>query len=255
VTYPERLLHSFRELYGLVLSRESVASTLDVVARLAVETIPACDLASVSLVRGAEILTVGTSDDVAFLLDEIQYEMGEGPCLDAIAKDEMWFRIDDMTTDTMWPDFSARAARYGFASLLAFTLRIDHDTLGALNLYARAASGFAAEDVENGAIYAAHAAVALANSQAAPGRTEGRAELNEALLSQEIIARAVGILMEKEFRTPEEAFEILEERAEHLKIQLRDCAQEVLLTADRERADLELPEGFVRRVMGRSRDR
>lgn len=253
MTYPERLLSSFRELLGLVLSRETVASTLDVVARLAVETIPACDVASVSLVGPRAIRTVGASNDIAFTLDAIQYDTGEGPCLDAIEKDAMWFRIDEMSSDAVWPTFSSGAARHGFESLLAFTLRIDSATLGALNLYARAASVFAEEDIDSGAIFAAHAAVALSNAQASFVARQSREELDEALLSQEVIARAVGIVMEKEFKTTEEAFSVLEERAEQLKIRIRDSAQEVLVTADRDRTDLELPEGLAARIMGRAR--
>ena len=253
MTYPERLLSSFKELSSLVLSEESVTSTLDVVALLAVETIPTCDVASISLVRPQEILTVGASDDIAFSLDAIQYETGEGPCLDAIEKNATWFLIQEMSSDTTWPAFSSGAGYLGFESLLAFTLRLDSDTLGALNLYARAASAFGDEDIDSGAIFAAHAAVALANAQASGGRDEGNHELHEAVVSQEVIARAVGILMEKEFRTADEAFRTLEDRAAHLNLRLRDSAQEVVSAADRDRADLELPEGLAERIMGGAR--
>lgn len=253
MTYPDRLLSSFRELSALVLSRESVSSTLDVVARLAVATIPSCDVASMSLVRPKEILTVGASDDVAFRLDAIQYDTGEGPCLDAIQKDAMWFRIREMSSDITWPSFSSEAARHGFESLLAFTSRIDSDTLGALNLYARAARAFVEEDIDSGAIFAAHSAVALSNTQASSGASQRFEKPDEALVSQEVIARAVGILMEKEFRSAEESFRVLEERAEQLKVRLMDGAQEVLVAADRDRADLELPEGLAARIMGRAR--
>ena len=254
MTYPERLLSSFRELSGLVLSRETVSSTLDVVSNLAVQTIPGCDVACVSLVRVDEIRTVGTSDDIAHTLDAIQYETGQGPCLDAIDKDAMWFRIDDMRSDTTWPAFSARAEQEGFNSQLAFTLRIGENTLGALNLYSRETSAFGKDDVDHGAIFAAHAAVALSHAQAsAEGDREGPDELDEALLAQEIIARAVGILMGKELRTAEDAFEVLEERAEELKVKLEESARGVVVAADRERADMELPAGFADRLMGRAK--
>lgn len=252
MTYPERLLASFQELSQLVLSRETVRSTLDCVAHLAVETIPACDVASISLVDSGSISTVGTSDDVAFVLDAVQYETGEGPCLDAISKGALWYRIDRMSTDTTWPDFSSAAAEHGFESLLAYTLRIDERTLGALNLYALAPEAFADEDVDDGAIYAAHAAVALARAQFRSGRSTALAELDEALVSQEIIARAVGILMDKEFRTADESLDLLQRRAEDLKIRLRDTAEAVLVGADIEREALDLPDGFADRLLGRS---
>ncbi len=252
MTYRKRLLRSFEQLSRLVLSEESVESTLDLVSRLAVETIPGCAVASVSLVKRDAVLTVGSSDRVALKLDAIQYETQEGPCLDAIDKDATWFQIDEMSTDAKWPSFCARASQHGFESLLALTLRIDADTLGALNLYGRHPRSFTEEDRDFGAIYAAHASVALARAQASPDGTSHEPP-NDALATQEIIGRAVGILMEGEFRSAEEALDILESRAAQLNVRLRDSAQEVIKSADKRRAELQLPAGFYDRVMGRAK--
>lgn len=251
MTYPQRLLRVFRELAGLVLSRETVRSTLDLVSNLAVETIPGCDIASISLVRTEGISTVGSSDDLAVALDAVQYETGQGPCLDAIGKKEMLFQIDDMTSDEKWPEFSRGAVKLGFKSLLALTLRVDAETLGALNLYARAPHVFTKQDREHGAIFAAHAAVSLANAQAWAAGLHVQDEMREKLVSREIVERAVGILMEGEFRTAQEAWRVLEKRADELNARIRDSAQEVIESADRRRAELQLPTGFSDRVMGR----
>ena len=250
LTYPKRLLSSFRELSALVLTHETVESTLDVICDLAVRTIPACDVASVSLVKTSGISTIGSSDDIGIELDAIQYETGEGPCLDAIGKDAMWFQVDKMSDDANWPAFSARAADEGFESLLSFTLRIDAETLGALNLYAHDPEVYEEQDREYGAIFAAHGAVALANAQAYANVAH---KLEEGFVSQQIIGRAVGILMEKEFRSSEDAFRVLEERADELNIKLRDSAQKVIQDADRDRAELELPEGFAQRLVNRAK--
>jgi transcriptional regulator with GAF, ATPase, and Fis domain len=255
MTYPQRLQATFQELSRLVLARETVRSTLDVISHLAVQTIPGCEIASVSLVSHEDISTVGVSDNVAYALDAIQYETGEGPCLDAITKDAMWFRVDDMKRDTTWPAFSAKARDQGVESLLAFTLRIDQDTLGALNLYARSAGSFADQDVDEGAIYAAHAAVVLAKAQSRAVASETLEELDNAFVSQEIIARALGILMEKEFRSSEEALIVLEGRAEQLNMKLGEVARNVITDADHERAALHLPDGFRGRLIGRVRRR
>lgn len=253
MSYPERLLNSFQELSELVLSHETVRSTLDIVSSLAVQTIPSCDVASVSLVRADGISTIGWSDQVATILDAMQYETRQGPCLDAITKDAGWFQIDEMSADTRWPDFSSLAAREGFESLLAFPLRVETDRLGALNLYARAANAFSPEDREIGAIYAAHAAVALANAQTVAHGRRDLNELNDALLSGEIIGRAIGILMEGEFRSADEALAVLEARAEQLRVRLQDSAREVVDSANQRRDGLDLPAGFADRIVGRSR--
>lgn len=250
MTYPKRLLRSFEELSELVRSEESVESTLDLVSRLAVDTIPGCTVASVSLVRKDDITTLGSSDPVALRLDAIQYETGEGPCLDAIGKDATWFQIDDMSTDSKWPAFAGRAAESGFGSLLALTLRIDAETLGALNLYGHEAHAFNDEDRDFGAIYAAHAAIALAQAQDSAGG-HARELPNDALATKEIVGRAVGTIMEGESRSAEEAREILESRSEEINARLRDTAQAVITSADKRRAELQLPDGFYDRMMAK----
>lgn len=255
--YSHRLLRSFQALSTLVLSKEDVESTLDVVSVLAVQTIGPCDVASVSLLRAGEtssssILTVGRSNEIAIELDAIQYETGQGPCLDAINKEAAWFQVDDMASDTVWPSFSSEAAKRGFQSLLAVTLRMDDQTLGALNLYARAANVFSAEDRDFGAIFAAHAAVALDRAQEASEHSEMPTKPEDDR-AREVVGRAVGILMEREFRSEAEALEVLGARADELKVKLREAAQEVIASSDRERADLQLPPGFRERMMERIR--
>lgn len=252
MTYPQRLLQGFRELSELVPAQETVRSTLDIISTLAVRTIPGCDVASVSLVKPDAISTVGSSHDVAVDLDAFQYTAGEGPCLDAIGKDAMWFQIDEMATDETWPRFATMASEHGFESLLALTLRVDADTLGALNLYARDARAFVQEDRDYGAIFAAHAAVTLGQAQARADQRRTRDELTEEIVTQEMIGRAVGILMEGELRNAGDALELLEARAEALKIKLRDGAQDVVDSAER-RIDLPLPTDFADRTMSRAR--
>ncbi|HYO61668.1 MAG TPA: anti-sigma factor [Actinomycetota bacterium] len=244
-------MRGFRELAELVPAHETVRSTLDVISALAVRTIAGCDLASVSLVKPDGISTVGSSDEMAVVLDALQYETGQGPCLDAIGKDSTWFQIEEMSTDTKWPAFTALAAGHGFEGLLAFTLRVDSDTLGALNLYARRPGAFQQEDRDYGAIYAAHAAVTLASAQARVAGVRTRKAAEESLVTQEVIGRAVGILMEGEFRDAGEALDVLEARAGALSMRLRDSAQDVIDAADERRANVSLPPGFSDRTMRR----
>ena len=68
----------------------------------------------------------------------------------------------------------------------------------------------------------------------------------------ELIERAVGILMELEFRTAEEAFDVLERRSQKLGTGLEEAAGDVVDAADQRRSDLHLPEGFADRILGRA---
>ena len=64
-----------------------------------------------------------------------------------------------------WPTFAARAIDAGIQSMLAFRLFAAEDTLGALDLYGSEAGAFDEAARAFGAVFAAHAALALAGTQ------------------------------------------------------------------------------------------
>jgi serine phosphatase RsbU (regulator of sigma subunit) len=134
--------------------------TLQKMVELAVSTIAGCDHAGVSLVNeGVE--TPVASDDVPRQVDRLQYEAGEGPCLDAIWKHDV-FQAGDLRSEDRWPDFSSRAAREtGVRSMQSFRLFLERDTLGALNLYSKRPGAFDDDSRRVGKVFAAHAAIAL----------------------------------------------------------------------------------------------
>ena len=75
--------------------------------RLAVATIDGCDAAAVSLIQKRSIGTQSSTSDVPRAVDAIQYETGEGPCLDAI-RDDGVFRTGNLEVESRWPAFSSR---------------------------------------------------------------------------------------------------------------------------------------------------
>jgi hypothetical protein len=67
----------------------------------------------------------GSSDDRASRADQLQHELEQGPCLDAIWKQET-FQIDDMTADERYPRWSrAVAEQAGIRSSLSLQLFTD----------------------------------------------------------------------------------------------------------------------------------
>ena len=81
-------------------------------------------------------VTVACSDPVAARVDEVQYELDDGPCLHAM-RDGHMVRIEDTADKSGWPEFEAQAASHGIRSCLALPLNADGKPVGALNLYAR----------------------------------------------------------------------------------------------------------------------
>ena len=234
---PRQLADAFSELSNVLLSRETPESTLRLIAVLTTRVIPACDGAGVTLISGRRILTVAQTDYTVELVDEIQRETGQGPCIAAIAeRAPASIVVDDMQAESRWPKYAARVAALGVGSMIAFPLRTD-DLLGSLNLYANQPHAFTPDDGAVGAVFAAHAAVALANAQAHDATTQEVEQLRTALDTRTVISQAVGILVERDRISSDEAFQRLRNVSQHLNRRLRDVAQDVLKITEHRHRD------------------
>ncbi len=212
---------AFAEMARALLAEGDVQHTLQRICDMAVETIDGCDHAGISFLKGRKVDTPAASDDVPRKVDAIQYEVAEGPCLDAI-RDHQVFETGDLGHERRWPHFATRAQREtGITSMLCFRLFVAGDTLGALNLYSKASEAFGEESRTVGLVFAAHAAVAL--SSAVHGE-----QMEEALESRDLIGQAKGMLMAREGVSAEQAFDMLRRASQRLNVKLRDVAQSMV---------------------------
>ena len=77
-----------------------------------------------------------TSDEVSRLVEELQYTLGEGPCIDAYQQDKVVAEPDLADPVTRrWPAFAPAALAAGVRAVFGFPLRVGTVHLGALNLY------------------------------------------------------------------------------------------------------------------------
>src|SRR5690348_9307093 len=61
---------------------------------LSVKYVDGCACASITVVRNDRAQTIGASDDLAVLADALQYQLGEGPCLQAAWDGENYLMFD-----------------------------------------------------------------------------------------------------------------------------------------------------------------
>jgi GAF domain-containing protein len=223
----DNLAEVFADIARHLHEQSSPEEVVDRITRAAVDTVEGCDHAAVSILRRhGRIETRGATDDVPPAVDAIQYEVGQGPCLDAIDEHEV-FQIDDLATDERWPPFSRRAAdETGVRSMLSFRLFVEADTIGALNLYSRGVGAFDEQARSVGTILATHAALALRSAQ----DKERAEQLDQAVASNRVIGMAMGVLMARGRMTEQEAFSVLSRASQHLNRRLRDVASTVVET-------------------------
>jgi GAF domain-containing protein len=197
---------------------------VEVVSAEAVRIVPAADYAGVIITdRHRHLTTVTATGSVPKRLDEVQQQIGRGPCLTA-ARKQIVVRVHDVATDTRWPPFRDAAAEVGVASMVCLPLYVDEQVLGTLSLYADRPEAFAAAGAEPMArVLATLAALALAESH----RT---AELRRALQNRDLIGQAKGILMHAHALTADAAFLRLAQFSQSTNTKLVEVAARVVET-------------------------
>ena len=205
------------ELHGDV----SEPLTFEKVIKRAVETIPGCDHASITLRRRrARAETVASTDELATRADDLQYMLEEGPCLDA-AFESTDFVIDDLRSEQRWPQWAAATAELGLRAALAIRLHSDSETLGALNLFSDTPNAYDDEARTIAMIFASHAADAMSNARLVSG-------LRAAMESRHTIGIAQGVLAVRYDISYERAFQVLHRLSNDRNIKLRELAQQIL---------------------------
>lgn len=77
-----------------------------------------------------------TTNSVSSLIEELQYTLGEGPCIDAYQHDQIVLEPNLARPHvSRWPAFSPPALDAGVRGVFGFPLRVGSARLGALNLY------------------------------------------------------------------------------------------------------------------------
>ena len=77
-----------------------------------------------------------TTNEVSHLIEELQYTLGEGPCVDAHRQDSVVAEPDLADPATpRWFAFTPPALEAGVRAVFGFPLRVGAVRLGALNLY------------------------------------------------------------------------------------------------------------------------
>jgi len=217
------LAQQFAQMARSLQAQDDSGDMLDEVVAAAVRLIPGVDEGSISVVIGRqEVTSRHPSGDLPKLVDAVQTEVGEGPCLDAVYEQQT-VRVPDMTHERRWPNFARRAAALGAASMLSFQLYVEGDNLGALNLYSRQPNGFDDESEQVGLLFASHAAVAFADAQQLE-------QLTAAIDTRDLIGQAKGILMERYNLDADQAFRLLTRISQHTNHKIRTLAQELVTT-------------------------
>ncbi len=118
------------------------------------------------LADGRPQASLCTTNDVSALIEDIQYTLGEGPCVDAHRSGRVVSEPDLGASELPWVEFSRRAAGAGVQAVFGYPIRLGTVRLGALNLYRDRPGALSDDQHANALVVADLAARAILDSQA-----------------------------------------------------------------------------------------
>jgi GAF domain-containing protein len=224
----------WRELSRVVLVDRTLEQVLGDITALAARGIPGAESTSITLIRGERPFTAAHHGEMALAADELQYERGYGPCVDAGSGNDV-LRVDDMRTETRWPDYVSRVLETGVRSSLSVPLPYQGTSIGALNVYSTRPAAFSTpESLDAGLQVAEAIAVAVVNADAHSQVRDQARNMRVAMDSRAVIEQAKGVLMAQRHVDADQAFDILREASQRYNRKLRDIAEGIVASTQQQ---------------------
>lgn len=235
------LAQSYAWLGPQLLTRHRVDEVFEALTSVGVRLLPGAEHTGITRYQRGALETFAATSPLVTSTDKIQYELGSGPCIDAIRAAAV-LRTGDLRLEPRWPEFGPRAYdATGVQSMLSYRLYVEEqdDVVTSLNFYSTEAGAFTMWAETVGLLLATHGALAVANAWA----RERNEDLSRALVSNRVIGMAIGILVSTHKVTPEGALGLLRVASQHRNRKLAELADEVVSTGA-----LVLPEGAAKDV-------
>lgn len=223
---PPQLLSTFRALAEVVYTSDSYEAVYERVCAAAVELVDGCHHASLMERRGGAAVTLAASDDVAVRVDDLEREVGSGPCLDAM-DDSLpdHHCAPDLHETSRWQDLAERVlGETSVRGMGGFRIRYADRRMVALNVFSDQAGALDQNSMDQASMLAAFASVALA----ALGRGEEASTLRRGLESNREIGKAIGLIMAMHEVSDDRAFEMLAKISQDMNIKVSEVAAQVV---------------------------
>jgi hypothetical protein len=220
------LLTTFRSMAEVVYSGDSYEAVYEALCRSAVEFVDGCDHASLMLRQHGRNRTAAASDDVARTIDQMEVDLGEGPCIDAMDDDEPNQHLcTDLTSGSKWPALAARIRQEtSVKGMAGFRLRRDGEKVGALNVFSDTPGALTEHSLDQAIVLTAFVSIAMAALE----RGEEASTLRRGLESNREIGKAIGLLMAMHNISDDQAFEMLSKVSQEMNIKLAEVASQVV---------------------------
>lgn len=173
--------------------------------------------------------TVCASDGVSAHLDELQLDLGEGPCWEALSTRRPVFEPDVQgSIETSWP--LARLALYetGLGAVFAFPLIVATVNVGAIDLYSTTPATMSRQQITDATLLSAILARQVLRRALVKSNGMGEDADADGIYSRREVHQATGMVLAQMRVSPEDALLILRAHAFATGRTVRDVAAAVV---------------------------
>jgi GAF domain-containing protein len=234
ISLTDELAGVVARMSGLLLTEETVTTSLSLLSSLAAEIVPGSAGAGVSILEAGRRTSSGSTDDRVREADALQYQLDEGPCLAAAALREPVL-VADLREEPRWPRWAAAVVPLGLRSAVSAPLVAGDATLGAIKVYAERPGTFDDRSVQLLSLFSAQAAFLVANVRTADRATRLSEGMRHAVRDRDLVAMAKGVLMQRHTIEEEAALRMLIARSQEKGSALSAAARDVVDATTRRR--------------------
>jgi GAF domain-containing protein len=163
------------------------------------------------------------------VLEEVQLELGDGPCVQAFVQDDLVV-TDDLATDPRWPQVAERVCPLGIRAMVGVPVRLGGIAVGSLDVYLDRAHQWDLTEQRALSRYAEVVAALTETALAAQQAGELAGQLHYALEHRVPIERGIGFLMARDGVDHALAFNRLRAASRSSRRRIGEVAEELLRT-------------------------
>jgi len=223
----QRLADVFVEVADTLVADFDLIEFLQSVANHAVEVSDQAIVGVLLSDHEGRLHYMGASHENAHVLELLQLQNAEGPCLDCFRTGEAVVH-PDLAVDPPWPMFAARASALGIVSVHAFPLRLRERVIGALNVFLPEPRVLDPDEARVIQALADCATIAIIQERAIARAEVVTEQLQAALASRIVIEQAKGAVARSFGITVDAAFELIRGHARAHNVRLADLSHRLV---------------------------
>lgn len=225
----QRLAGVLTDFARNLVSDYRIDDMLDMLCREVVEIMPVTGAGVMLTDEPGDLRFVAASNGLIRKIEDLQIELGEGPCLHAYQTGQQVVE-DDLEAGSQFPTFGPRAVKAGIRAVYSFPMWVEgvDEHVGALNFYTATPGHFDEEDRTTGQTLADVATTYILNARTFERSVQLTGQLQHALETRIVVEQAKGMLAAQLDTTIPEAFERLRQHARSNRLKLHDVARDLI---------------------------